>query len=65
MKINPDSWRDAGGAIGSLSQMMGLIVIAQPDEVQNEIAELLVRISRLKNDKIDSDLSDLSTTTAP
>jgi hypothetical protein len=42
--ISPDTWRDAGGAVGSINDFDGLFVITTTPEIQRQIADLLEMI---------------------
>jgi hypothetical protein len=44
--VEPDSWRDAGGTIGSIREFAGQLVIVQTPEAHDQIAELLGQLRK-------------------
>jgi hypothetical protein len=42
--IAPDSWRDAGGTVGSIQDFNGLLIITQTPECHRQVADLLEKI---------------------
>jgi hypothetical protein len=44
--IEPDSWRDAGGTVGSLRDFNGVLIVAQTPAVHEQIKKLLEELRR-------------------
>jgi hypothetical protein len=55
--IEPDSWRDAGGTVGSISELAGLLIITQTPKAHERIANLLgqVREDHLRTVRVQAD----------
>jgi hypothetical protein len=45
-RVAPESWRDAGGSVGSMSEWNGILVISHTPQRQEEIAHLLAALRR-------------------
>jgi general secretion pathway protein D len=42
--ISPDSWKDKGGAVGSIREMSGQLIVTQTPEDQEELERLLAQL---------------------
>jgi hypothetical protein len=49
--IAPDTWRDAGGSVASMRELMGLLIITQTPENQREISKLLATFRQASRTK--------------
>ena len=39
--VAPDSWRDAGGSVGSIKELSGQLIVTQTPENQRQLTNLL------------------------
>ncbi len=71
--IQPESWRDAGGTIGSIRILNGCLIVNQVEESHDQIAHFIDILRRHRRDRTQAyDIKDLlksastpATTTAP
>ncbi|HZN68129.1 MAG TPA: hypothetical protein VFB66_22780 [Tepidisphaeraceae bacterium] len=46
--VDPDSWRDAGGTVGSVREIEGQLIVTQTQENHRQLVELLAAMRRTK-----------------